>query len=77
MASVSRCAGRRILEPTHEQFDEKCHALKVARLRETVLKLALSPRTGRLALRKMFAAGVEGRKEASEIKSPGHLAQCL
>jgi len=49
----------------------------VAKLRETVLKLALSPRTGRLALRKMFAVGVEGRKEASKIKSPGHSAQCL
>ena len=55
------------MKPTQEQFDEKCHALKVAKLRETVLKLALSPRTGRLALRKMFAAGVEGRKDASKI----------
>ena len=55
------------MKPTEQQFDEKARRLKVANLRAEVLRLALSPRTGRLALRRMLAAGVEGRKEASEI----------
>ena len=53
-------------QPTQQQFDEKARRLKVANLRAEVLRLALSPRMGRLALRRMLAAGVEGRREASE-----------
>ena len=45
----------------------KDNRLKIANLRFNVLKLALSDRTGKLALLRMFEAGTEGRKEASEI----------
>jgi hypothetical protein len=55
------------MKPTQEQFDEKARLLKIANLRTELIRLVLSPRTGRLALRKMWVAGIEGRKEASEI----------
>ena len=41
--------------------------LKTANLRIAVLRLALSDRTTMLALKRMLEAGVQGRKEASEI----------
>ncbi len=39
----------------------------IANLRLEVIKLALSPLTGKLALVRMQQAGLEGRKDASEI----------
>jgi hypothetical protein len=41
--------------------------LRVANRRLEVIKLALSPLTGKLALVRIQQAGVAGRKEASEI----------
>lgn len=58
-----------------QQFDETARRLKLANLRTEVIKMALSPRTGRLALRKMMAAGIEGRREASEIGRKKWLAR--
>jgi hypothetical protein len=63
------------MTPTQQQFDETAKRLKIANLRTEILKLALSPRTTRHALRKMMAAGIEGRKEASEIGRKKWLAQ--
>lgn len=41
--------------------------LRVANLRLEVIKLALSPLTGKLALIRMQQAAIAGRREASEI----------
>jgi len=58
-----------------QQFDETAKRLKIANLRTEVIKMALSPRPGRLALRRMMTAGIEGRKEASEIGRKKFLAR--